>query len=78
LAEEAQMLATVKTNNYPLLAESVNIYNELFNEWFKNRNDESKIMEIADKLRIHRKKLIAIYFFDDDYDIKNFSKSSMG
>jgi hypothetical protein len=57
---------------------SVNIYNELFNEWFKNRNDESKIMEIADKLRIHRKKLIAIYFFDDDYDIKNFSKSSMG
>jgi len=78
LAEEAQMLATTKTNNYPLLHESVTIYNDLFNEWFKNRNDESKIMEIADKLRIHRKKLIAIYFFDDDYDIKNFSKSSMG
>lgn len=78
LAEEAQMLATIKTNKYPLLNESVSLYNKLFNEWFKNRNDESKIMEIADKLRIHRKKLIAIYFFDDDYDIKNFSKSSMG
>jgi len=78
LAEEAQMLATTKTNKFPLLNESVIFYNDLFNEWFKNRNDESKIMEIADKLRIHRKKLIAIYFFDDDYDIKNFSKSSMG
>jgi hypothetical protein len=78
LAEEAQMLATTKTNNYLLLSESVSLYNDLFNEWFKNRNDESKIMEIADKLRIHRKKLIAIYFFDDNYDIKNFSKSSMG
>jgi hypothetical protein len=78
LAEEAQMLATTKSNKYPLLNESVIIYNELFNEWFKNRNDESKILEISDKLRIHRKKLIAIYFFDDNYDINNFSKSSMG
>jgi hypothetical protein len=78
LAEEAQMLATTKSNNYPLLNESVIIYNDLFNEWFKNRNDEIKILEISDKLRIHRKKLIAIYFFDDNYDINNFSKSSMG
>jgi hypothetical protein len=78
LAEEAQMLATVNCNKYPLLIESVNIYNELFNLWFKNRDDETKIMEISDKLRIHRKKLIAIYFFDDDYDINNFSKSSLG
>ena len=78
LAEEAQMLATVNCNKYQLLNESVNIYNDLFNLWFKNRNDESKIMEISDKLRIHRKKLIAIYFFDDDYDLNNFSKSSMG
>ena len=78
LAEEAQMLATTKCNKYPLLSESVIIYNDLFNDWFKNREDESKILEISDKLRIHRKKLIAIYFFDDNYDINNFSKSSMG
>jgi len=78
LAEEAQMLATTKCNKYPLLSESVIFYNDLFNEWFKNREDESKILEISDKLRIHRKKLIAIYFFDDNYDINNFSKSSMG
>jgi hypothetical protein len=78
LAEEAQMLATTNCNKYPLLNESVDVYNNLFNLWFKNRNDEIKIMEVSDKLRIHRKKLIAIYFFDDDYDINNFSKSSMG
>jgi len=78
LAEEAQMLATTKCNKYPLLSESVTIYNDLFNEWFKNRDDEQKILEVSDKLRIHRKKLIAIYFFDDNYDINNFSKSSMG
>ena len=78
LAEEAQMLATTNCNKFPLLSESVIIYNDLFNDWFKNREDESKILEISDKLRIHRKKLIAIYFFDDNYDINNFSKSSMG
>jgi hypothetical protein len=78
LAEEAQMLATTKCNKYPLLNESVGIYNNLFNEWFNNRSNETKILEISEKLRIHRKKLIAIYFFNDNYDIKNFSTSSEG
>ena len=78
LSEEAQMLASNKCNNYPLMNESVSIYNDLFNEWFKYRNDEKRVLDIADRLRIHRKKLIAIYFFDDNYDLKNFSKSSMG
>jgi hypothetical protein len=72
------MLASSKCSKYPLMNESVIVYNDLFKEWMKNRNDESKILEISDKLRIHRKKLIAIYFFDDNYDINNFSKSSMG
>lgn len=78
LAEEAQMLATDKSSKYPLLNDSVEVYNNLFNEWFKYRADDVKIYEIADKLRIHRKKLIAIYFFEDDYNIKNFSTSSQG
>ena len=78
LSEEAQMLATDKSSKYPLLNDSVDIYNDLFNNWFKNRHEETKIYEIADKLRIHRKKLIAIYFFEDDYDMKNFSTSSQG
>ena len=78
LAEEAQMLASNKCGKYPLMNESVIVYNDLFNEWMKNRQDENKILDISDKLRVHRKKLIAIYFFDDNYDINNFSKSSMG
>ena len=78
LSEEAQMLATDKSSKYPLLNDSVETYNDLFNQWFKYRHEDVKIYEIADKLRIHRKKLIAIYFFEDDYDIKNFSTSSQG
>ena len=78
LAEEAQMLATDKSSKYPLLNDSVEFYNDLFNYWFKHRYDDVKIYEIADKLRIHRKKLIAIYFFEDNYNINNFSTSSQG
>ena len=40
--------------------------------------DENKILTICDELRIHRKKLIAIYYFNDNYDLNNFSKSSQG
>lgn len=78
LAEEAQMLATNRCNKYPLINESVEIYNQLFNEWIKNKDDEMRLLGICDKLRNHRKKLIAIYFFNDNYDLKNFDKSSMG
>jgi hypothetical protein len=78
LAEEAQMLATNKCNKYPLINESVDIYNKLFNEWINNKANEIKLLNICDKLRIHRKKLIAIYFFNDNFDLKNFDKSSMG
>jgi len=78
LAEEAQMLAANKCNNYPLINESVEIYNDLFKEWIKDKDDNIKVLNVSDKLRIHRKKLIAIYFFNDTYDINNFSKSSQG
>jgi len=78
LAEEAQMLATDKSSKYPLLNDSVEVYNHLFTHWMKYRYEDIKIYEVADKLRIHRKKLIAIYFFEDDYNIKNFSTSSQG
>jgi len=78
LAEEAQMLATNKCNKYPLINESVELYNELFKDWIKNKDDDMKLLNICDKLRIHRKKLIAIYFFNDTYDLKNFDKSSLG
>ena len=78
LAEEAQMLATNKCNKYPLINESVELYNILFKEWINNKNDEMRLLNICDKLRIHRKKLIAIYFFNDKFDLKNLDKSSLG
>lgn len=75
LAEEAQMLATDKINKYPMINESVILYNELFKIWIKNKNlngkDESYILYCTDKLRDHRKQLIVIYFFNEKYNIVN-------
>ena len=78
LAEEAQMLASNKCYKYQLINESVELYNNLFNSWMVVKDDDVRILNISDQLRIHRKKLIAIYFFNDTYDINNFSKSSNG
>ena len=78
LAEEAQMLATNKCNKYPLINESVELYNRLFNDWIKHKDEDYYLLTISDQLRIHRKKLIAVYYFNDTYDLNNFSKSSQG
>lgn len=73
LAEEAQMLATNKIDKYPLINESVILYNELFKIWIKNKNlngnDDAYILFCTDKLRDHRKQLIVIYFFNEKYNI---------
>ena len=80
LAEEAQMLATNKINKYPLINESVLLYNELFKIWIKNKNlngkDETYILYCTDKLRDHRKQLIVIYFFNEKYNIVNNTNKS--
>jgi len=78
LAEEAQMLASNKCHKYPFINESVELYNQLFKQWIIVKADNVRILNISDQLRIHRKKLIAIYFFNDSYDLNNFSKSSEG
>ena len=69
------MLATNKINKYPLINESVILYNELFKIWIKNKNlngkDETYILYCTDKLRDHRKQLIVIYFFNEKYNIVN-------
>lgn len=71
LAEEAQMLATNKISEYPMINESVIIYTELFNIWINNNNmkDDKIILYITNKLRDNRKKLIVIYFFDEKYKL---------
>ena len=74
LSEEAQMLATNKIDKYPLINESVELYNGLFKIWIKNKNsdtkDESYILYCTNKLRDHRKQLIVLYFFNEKYKIK--------
>jgi uncharacterized protein YxeA len=80
LAEEAQMLATNKIDKYPLINESVILYNNLFKLWIKNKNlngkDESYILYCTDKLRDHRKQLIVLYFFNEKYNIVDKSSSN--
>ena len=78
LAEEAQMLATKNKKNYPLLDENVVLYNNLFAMWYNNHDDinDDKILYITDMLRNNRKKLIAIYFFNDTYKIKSLKTYS--
>jgi len=79
LAEEAQMLATNKINDYPFINESVLLYNELFKVWIDNKRlngkDESYILYCTNKLRDHRKQLIVLYFFNEKYKIKNKKKN---
>jgi len=65
LAEEAQMLATNKCNKYSYINESVEIYNRLFKDWLALKSDNTRILNITDELRTHRKKLIVAYFFND-------------
>ena len=82
LAEEAQMLATNKIDKYPLINESVILYNDLFKLWIKNKNlngkDESYVLYCTDKLRDHRKQLIVIYFFNEKYNIVEKEKDGGG
>jgi len=70
LAEEAQMLATDKIDKYPLINECVDLYNKLFNRWMKNyeidHSNDDNFCKCGDELRNMRKKLIAVYFFDDN------------
>jgi hypothetical protein len=80
LAEEAEMLATNKIEKYPLIKESVVLYNELFKIWIKNKhlnnNNDDYILYCTDKLRNHRKQLIVLYFFNEKYMIKTDNPDS--
>ena len=64
LAEEAVMLACSDVNIYPHMKECPDFYNNLFKRWL---NDNTISLEVCKELRIMRKKLIAVYFFDETY-----------
>jgi hypothetical protein len=61
------MLATDKIEKYPLINECVELYNRLFKKWL-DRYDldvENSSLLCCDELRTMRKRLIAVYFFND-------------
>lgn len=68
LAEEAQMLATNKIHQYPLINECVEVYNRLFKKWLQSYDNggEDSSLYCCDELRNMRKRLIAVYFFNDN------------
>ena len=67
LAEEAVMLACSDVTSYPHMSECPDFYNKLFKKWL---NDTSTSLEVCGELRVMRKKLIAIYFFDETYGLQ--------
>jgi|TARA_Y100000389_G_scaffold202035_1_gene246301 hypothetical protein len=66
LAEEAVMLACSDVNKYPLMSELPPYYDKLFKKWLK---DTSCSLLVCKDLRNMRKKIIAIYFFNDEYKL---------
>lgn len=59
LAEEAQMLATVRVGQYPHMQESAPAYRELFQRWLDK--GQSEATAVAEELRTRRKKLVEAY-----------------
>lgn len=61
---EAKWMACDKINNYPLLEDSIDLYNSLFDNWLKNKDNKDVILETLTKLRKRRQELIEIYYFN--------------
>jgi len=65
LHSEAVWLANKNINDYPLLEDTVGFYNEQFDLWLQYQTDDEQILKIASSLRDVRKKLVAVYYFND-------------
>jgi hypothetical protein len=66
LHEEALWLANENCSKYPMLVETTQFYNEQFDEWLNAYDDNKNLLHIAGKLREVRKKLVALYYFNDE------------
>jgi hypothetical protein len=62
LLEEAVWMAGIKVTNYQYLSESVDEYKDMFNEWFKDPNDDQAKLHVLDKLREWRRKVMLVYY----------------
>jgi len=66
LHEEALWLANENCGKYPMLIETTGFYSEQFDEWLTSYDDEKTLQHITSKLRDVRKKLVSLYFFNDE------------
>lgn len=58
---ESVAVAGPKVKNYPLMKENPEFYDKLFKYWLKNKDNDEVYLEVAEKLRLRRKELVAIY-----------------
>ena len=66
LHEEALWLANERCGDYPMLIETTSFYSEQFDEWINAYDDNKTLLQIAGKLRDVRKKLVSLYYFNDE------------
>ena len=57
-------MACDNCDKYPKLKESVQFYDNLFEQWNKNMDDDRVRLEVLGKLRAWRQEMIRLYFFD--------------
>jgi hypothetical protein len=65
LATEAMMLACNRVDSYPLLKEAPDFYQRCLDEWLavvRASADPQPRLELADKLRVFRKRIIEVYY----------------
>lgn len=59
---ESVALAGPKVDKYPMMKENPEFYDGLFKYWLKNKDSGDQVyLEVAEKLRLRRKELVAIY-----------------
>lgn len=64
LVSEAIMLACDRVDQYPMMKECNQDYEQLFKEWLDDKENDEGLRRIAGKLREVRKKLVAVYVLE--------------
>lgn len=66
LAEEGIWLATKHIDEYPLLLESADFYDQMIKQFSHAKTDEDNLQDILEKMREHRKNLVDKYVLSED------------
>lgn len=63
LLEEAVWMSCDRCKDYPKLEESVGFFKKLFDQWYKNMDDEDTRLDVLSKLRDWRREMVELYYF---------------